>query len=206
MKYHNNTLKWKIYNLFFFIFIDKSLNFFIFQTAGANYFMTYHTILKNSKDYYTALKEARDLADDITKEINLNRAANETTVEVFPYSVFYVFYEQYLTIFDEAIASVFICIGTVFIVMLVFSGFDFYSSLLVAIGLIILMINMAGCMYWYNVSLNAVSLVNIIMSIGIFVEFLSHMAFAFARVDHPDPNHRMIVSLVETGTSVSWSF
>lgn len=133
------------------------------QTVGANYFMTYHTILRNSKDFYTALREARAIAHNITVEINQGRSENDTTVEVFPYSIFYVFYEQYLTVFSEAVASMFISIATVFIVMLVFSGFDFYSSVIVAIGLFVLLINMAGCMYWFDVSLNAVSLVNLIM-------------------------------------------
>ncbi|XP_018008621.1 NPC intracellular cholesterol transporter 1 isoform X3 [Hyalella azteca] len=171
-------------------------------SVGASYFMTYHTILRTSRDYYKALEHAREIADNITKEINLNRPMNSSTVEVFPYSVFYVYYEQYLTVFQEAASSVFICVATVFLVMLVFSGFDFYSSMIVAVGLIVLLINMAGCTYWFGVSLNAVSLVNIIMSVGIFVEFLSHLVFAFAQVDHPDPNHRMVVALAETGSSV----
>lgn len=172
--------------------------------VGANFFMTYHTILRTSRDYYMALEEARIIALNISAELKLGRNATSSTppLEVFPYSVFYVFYEQYLTIFSEAAASMFISVATVFLVMLVFSGFDFYTSFLVAVGLCVLLINMAGCMYWFGVSLNAVSLVNIIMSVGIFVEFLSHLAFAFARVDHPDPDHRMVVALVETGTSV----
>ena len=92
-----------------------------------------------------------------------NALAGSEPVEVFPYSVFYVFYEQYLTIASDTMFSVLVSVVTVFLVMLVFSGFDLYSSLIVAIGILLLVIHMIGCMFWFGVTLNAVSLVNIIM-------------------------------------------
>ena len=73
------------------------------NTAGASYFMSFHTILKTSADYYNALKSARKIAENITSTIRKSMRENKRNeqdvmnVEVFPYSVFYVFYEQYLT-------------------------------------------------------------------------------------------------------------
>ena len=139
----------------------------VLQSLGASHFMSYHTILRTSKDYYTALSQARHLAAQITQAINSNNSTageeQQQHVEVFPYSVFYVFYEQYLTIVDESVYSLFISVSAVFIVMFIFSGFNFTCSFIVSLSLFILLVNMAGCMYWFNVSLNAVSLVNLIM-------------------------------------------
>ena len=65
--------------------------------------MAYHTILKSSADYYESLRSARKISANITRTIHAklrlqNRPESEIQeVEVFPYSVFYVFYEQYLT-------------------------------------------------------------------------------------------------------------
>lgn len=57
--------------------------------------MTYHTVLKNSTDYIDAIRWARKLSDNITTTLNIS---------VFPYSVFYVYYEQYLsTVHDMAL-------------------------------------------------------------------------------------------------------
>lgn len=73
------------------------------QPVGASYFMTYHTILKSSSDYFEALRSARKISANITQTIHASmRLAGRPEsdieqVEVFPYSVFYVFYEQYLT-------------------------------------------------------------------------------------------------------------
>ena len=50
--------------------------------------MTYHTILSTSDEFVSALKWARKLGDQISEAIDH---------QVFPYSVFYVYYEQYLT-------------------------------------------------------------------------------------------------------------
>lgn len=59
----------------------------------ASSFFAFHTILKTSKDYYEAMRWARLLADNITAMINGNETSPDA-VNVFPYSVFYVFYEQ----------------------------------------------------------------------------------------------------------------
>jgi len=61
---------------------------------------------------------------------------------------------------------------------------------------------MGGLMVPFGVPLNAVSLVNLVMSVGIFVEFVSHMAFAFARSRLERPSDRMQEAVRETGAAV----
>lgn len=77
--------------------------------------MAFHTILRTSVDYYSALAKARELTDSITASININRTAEEQ-VTVFPYSVFYVFYEQYLTMWEDTLTSLGISLGAIFVV------------------------------------------------------------------------------------------
>uniref|UniRef100_H2Z4C5 Niemann-Pick C1 N-terminal domain-containing protein n=1 Tax=Ciona savignyi TaxID=51511 RepID=H2Z4C5_CIOSA len=62
--------------------------------VGATSFMAFHTVTKTSKDFIGCLRHANEIAD----QISMN-----TTAEVFPYSIFYVFYEQYLTIVHDTI-------------------------------------------------------------------------------------------------------
>ena len=67
----------------------------MFVSHTASYVMTYHTVLKTSAEYIDAIRWARKLSDNITEALN---------TKVFPYSVFYVFYEQYLsTVHDMAL-------------------------------------------------------------------------------------------------------
>ena len=62
--------------------------------------MAFHSILKTSRDYYMALARARELTDSVMEFVN-NGTEPEDHVNIFPYSVFYVFYEQYLTIWRD---------------------------------------------------------------------------------------------------------
>jgi Niemann-Pick C1 protein len=73
-----------------------------------------------------------------------------------------------------------------------------------------------GVMAVWGVSLNAISLVNLVISLGIAVEFCAHIARAFMSagsglpVDHPagqkERDERMWTALVDVGPSVSKSF
>merc|ERR1712200_283094 len=45
---------------------------------------------------------------------------------------------------------------------------------------ILIILNLGGLMYWWQITINAVSLVNLVMAVGISVEFCSHMTRAFS--------------------------
>ena len=57
-------------------------------------------------------------------------------------------------------------------------------------------------MYWWSVSLNAVSLVNLVMAVGISVEFCSHITRHFAINTGPTKLARAEETLVNMGSSV----
>ncbi|XP_070796687.1 NPC intracellular cholesterol transporter 1 isoform X1 [Pituophis catenifer annectens] len=142
---------------------------------GATYFMTYHTVLKTSADFIDALKKARIIAYNIT-EAMVHKVKN---AEVFPYSIFYVFYEQYLTIVDDTIFNLGVSLGSIFIVTMVLLGFEIWAAIIVSFTIAMILVNMFGVMWLWGISLNAVSLVNLVMSCGISVEFCSHVTRAF---------------------------
>jgi Niemann-Pick C1 protein len=77
--------------------------------------------------------------------------------------VFYVFYEQYLTIWNDTFQSLGLSLAAVFVATLVLTGFNIFSALIVILMVAMVVVNLAGLMYWWSVSLNAVSLVNLVM-------------------------------------------
>lgn len=131
----------------------------------ASYFMSYHTILKTSADYYEALRNARKLSANMTNMINnqLKEWGEEPNIEVFPYSVFYVFYEQYLTMWPDTLKSLGISLAAIFVVTFLLMGMDFFCSLVVIITITMIIVNIGGLMYWWHITLNAISLVNLVM-------------------------------------------
>lgn len=66
------------------------------------------------------------------------------------------------------------------------------------------LVNMGGLMYWWHIQLNAVSLVNLVMAVGISVEFCSHITRSFAICTAAeDKVGRAKIILVTMGSSVS---
>lgn len=125
--------------------------------------MTYHTVLKNSTDYIEALKNARWLASNITAMINAELPEDQTPVKIFPYSVFYVFYEQYLTIVRDAVIQLILSVAAIFAVASLLLGLDPWSAAMIVITICMVLVDLLGLMYWWNISFNAVSLVNLVM-------------------------------------------
>ncbi|XP_046672378.1 NPC intracellular cholesterol transporter 1 isoform X2 [Homalodisca vitripennis] len=170
----------------------------------ATYYMAFHTILKTSSEYYGAIREARMIADNITEMINTNiqKLGGNTVVNVFPYSVFYVFFEQYLTMWPDTLKSIGISLGAVFLVTFVLIGLDLVLSLIVVITITMIIVNLGGLMYFLDITLNAVSLVNLVMAIGISVEFCSHIVHSFSVSVKETRTQRASDALLNMGTSV----
>ncbi len=98
---------------------------------------------------------------------------------MFPYSLFYVFYEQYLTIWSDAGRALGICLAAVFAVVTLLTGVNLFSAAVTLVVVLLTLVNIAGAMYILGISLNAISLVNLVMAVGISIEFCSHLVAAF---------------------------
>ncbi|KAG7270633.1 hypothetical protein CRUP_010928 [Coryphaenoides rupestris] len=121
-------------------------------------FMAYHTALTNSQEFTAALEKARELALNITLSM---RAINGTSpdFEVFPYTMTYAFYEQYLTIVPEGLLNISLCLLPTFAVCCLLLGMDLRSGLLNLLTIVMITVDTA---------------------VGISVEFVSHLTRSFA--------------------------
>ncbi|KAH0539660.1 hypothetical protein KQX54_007034 [Cotesia glomerata] len=169
--------------------------------VGDTYFMSYHTPLKKQSDWYNALSYARIIAKNITSMINSASLTNQT-IEVFPYSVFYVFYEQYLTIWQELLESIGLSLLVVFVVTYLLTGLSLFSAVVVLLTVAIIIVNMLGYMYWWNITLNAISLVNLVMTVGISVEFCSHLVHSYLTSSQKTRVAKTSEALTDMGSSV----
>ncbi|CAK7205846.1 niemann-Pick type C-related protein 1 [Sporothrix eucalyptigena] len=173
------------------------------DTLPATHFRTMHTPLRSQDDFIQAYASARRVASDITAS---------TGVEVFPYSVFYVFFDQYATIVSLSATLLGSAMAIIFAVSWLILG-SFMTAAVVACTVAMTICDIIGAMTVMGVSLNAVSLVNLIICVGISVEFCAHIARAFtfpsallrhnARTRFPDAREqRAWASLVNVGGSV----
>lgn len=136
--------------------------------------MTYRNVLKTSEDFYKSLEKSRHIADKLTETLRKNGNPN---AYVRSYSYPDVFYEQYLTMWNDTLTSLALSIFAIFVVMFLFLGLDFYSASVITFTIVMIIVNLMGLMYWWDISLNAVSLVNLVVVSDTLVTFFSLLFF-----------------------------
>ncbi|XP_059445975.1 uncharacterized protein LOC132177601 [Corylus avellana] len=157
----------------------------------ASEFRTYHTPVNKQGDYVNAMRAAREFSSKVSSSLKMH---------IFPYSVFYIFFEQYLDIWKIALTNIAIALGAIFIVCLVITS-SLWNSAIILLVLAMIVVDLMGVMAILDIQLNAVSVVNLIMSIGIAVEFCVHIAHAFL-LSHGDRDQRAKKALSTMGASV----
>ena len=88
------------------------------------------------------------MSTEIEEMINVNVTNEVDKVKVFPYSIFYVFYEQYLTIWEDTLTQLGISLLAVFVVTYFMLGLDMVSAVISLIVIVMILINLGGMMYW----------------------------------------------------------
>ena len=154
----------------------------------ASHFRTYHTVLKTQDDFIQAYKASLRISKEIME-------THPGQVEVTPYSVFYVFFDQYLHLLDDAMFILTMAILSIFVCCVVLLG-SLRNSLIVVLTVLMIIVSLVGnVMVSWGISFNAVSLVNIVICVGIAVEFCTHITRAFSVTS---PNHQLFTSTVSS--------
>ncbi|KAI7491866.1 multidrug efflux transporter AcrB transmembrane domain-containing protein, partial [Hortaea werneckii] len=176
-------------------------------STPATHFRTAHTPLRSQDDFIQAYAAARRIAKGINAE--------NPGLEVFPYSKFYIFFDQYATIVKLSTALVGAALAFILLISSTLLG-SLATGLVVTVTVAMIVVDIVGTMALVGVSLNAVSLVNIVICVGIGVEFCAHIARAFtipapSILDRASPakfalnadrSARAFAALVNVGASV----
>ncbi|SCU78188.1 LAME_0A03620g1_1 [Lachancea meyersii CBS 8951] len=135
-------------------------------------FRSAHKPLRSQGDYITAYNDANRIVESLDQ------------FDIFAYSPFYVFFEQYRTLIPLAIKLLGFSAFCVYLISWLFLGSATSAALLV-LTVVMILIDLGALMFFLNITLNAVSLVNLIICVGIAVEFCVHIVRGFTIV----PSH-----------------
>jgi Niemann-Pick C1 protein len=173
-------------------------------SVEASHFRTFHSPLKSQSDYINSYESAHRIANDISER---------SGVTVFPYSLHYVFFEQYSHIVATTQEILGLGLAAVLVITALLLG-SWRTGTIVAGTVALTVVSVMGVMGIWGISLNAISLVNLVISLGISVEFCSHIARAFMgagsgiTLDHvsaqKERDERTWSALVDVGPSVSY--
>eukprot|EP00210_Caulerpa_lentillifera_P003889 g3716.t1 len=139
------------------------------QIVQASSFRTYYSPLVAQSDYIDALSDSNKFADELSKSLDM---------DIYAYSVFHVFFQQYLHIVKNAVLMITLAIVAAFLVCW-FLLSSLKVALLVLICVAMIVVDLVGASYIADVKLNGVSVVNMTMAVGIAVEFCVHLAHSF---------------------------
>ncbi|KAJ5133120.1 NPC intracellular cholesterol transporter 1-related protein 1 [Penicillium atrosanguineum] len=138
-------------------------------TINASHFRTSHTPLRTQEDFIQSYIAARRIADGLSREHN---------VDIFPYSKFYIFFDQYVSIVQLTGTLLGSAVAIIFVLTSAILG-SVATGAVVTTTVVMTVVDIIGTMAIAGVSLNAVSLVNLVICVGISVEFCAHIARAF---------------------------
>ncbi|KAH3684092.1 hypothetical protein WICPIJ_004932, partial [Wickerhamomyces pijperi] len=133
-------------------------------------FRTSHTPLRSQGDFIKAYEESLRITEELKEKLNHE--------EIFAYSPFYIFFVQYASILNLTFTLILTAMLIIFVNSTILLG-SFKSSLVLILTVSMVLCNIGGLMSLWGISLNAVSLVNLIICVGLAFEFCVHITRAF---------------------------
>jgi len=152
-------------------------------------FLSYSVGLNTTSDYINAIQKT------------INDADESGLPGTFPYSVFYIYFEQYLLIDNVTIRGLLIAVAVVFVSSSLY--LLHFGAALIVVGVVMMIeIDYISIMYYWGIDLNAISAVNLIMGLGIAVEFNTYIVQCFMESPKETRQERVEEAMMKVGVSV----
>ncbi|KAJ1620577.1 patched [Pavlovales sp. CCMP2436] len=174
-----------------FAFYANYLGFNEDGTLESAQVMGFHIPLQSTDTFVQAMLDMRALCEPYQQSLGIS---------VFPYSEYHIFYEQYAILVPQASTLLFSAIVMILLVMSLLLG-NMALSIPVLLLLTLNQIDLIGIMQLANVHMNGISIINLVMAIGLSVEYLAHIASTYnmAAGDHVQ---KLRIAMASVGSSV----
>ena len=127
--------------------------------------------------------------------------SEKSKLDALPVARAFIFFEQYAITSSETIRNLLIAALAVLVVTSPFLV-DCTVTILVVFNFVALVLELFGLMVVWEVSLNSVSMINLVMAIGFAVDYSAHIAHAYVMSDKETANERVVDALSTLGASV----
>jgi len=172
------------------------------DSVRASHFRTYFSPLRSQSDFINALEQSQRISEDISQRVGYR---------VFPYSLFFIFFEQYTYLLSMAVQVLGSAAIAIFAINTVLLG-SWRTGAVVTLSVANAVFLVAGAMGFWGIQFNALTLVNLSVCAAIGVEFCAHIARAFMRApgalprSHPmsqkERDERAWLALTDVGGAV----
>mmetsp|Transcript_13997 Transcript_13997/g.18319 ORF Transcript_13997/g.18319 Transcript_13997/m.18319 type:complete len:865 (+) Transcript_13997:168-2762(+) len=150
-----------------------------------------HVLLPNAEISVDALLETQSVTEDSTLEPS-----------PFVVSFAYQFYDQFRIIVPEVVTSLSFALVAVLVICTVFLVHPL-SVLILIIVLAMILTNLLGSLPIWPLDLNSVTSINLVMALGLVIDYSAHILHHFGSLDHNlSRNERALKTLSEMGPPV----
>ncbi|XP_036616422.1 patched domain-containing protein 3 [Trichosurus vulpecula] len=124
----------------------------------------------------------------------LRSIAAQCDIPLTLYHSAFIYFDQYTVIVDNTIQNVAVAAAAMLVVSLLFIP-NPLCSLWVTFAISSVIVGVAGFMSYWDVNLDSISMINLIICIGFSVDFSAHISYAFVSSDSMSANQKVIEAL-----------
>ncbi|CAH1261352.1 PTCHD3 [Branchiostoma lanceolatum] len=150
------------------------------------------------------LVQTREITSSVREKdlvIKMRELADQSPFQTTVYHPSFIFYDQYIAILPNTLQNLGIATATMFVVALVLVPHP-VCSVWVALSIASICTGVVGYMTFWDVNLDAISMINIIMCIGFSVDFSAHITYAFVSCKDDSSNARAVFALYTLGMPI----
>uniref|UniRef100_G3U0D4 Patched domain-containing protein 3 n=1 Tax=Loxodonta africana TaxID=9785 RepID=G3U0D4_LOXAF len=147
-----------------------------------------------TKDVSTATNKKKMLQQ-------LRGIAAKCEIPLLVYNQAFIYFDQYAIIVENTIRSVIVASLAMFIVSLLLIPHP-VCSLWVTFAIASVVVGVTGFMAFWNVNLDSISMMNLVICIGFSFDFCAHICYAFVSSSKPSVNQKAIEALYLLGYPV----
>jgi hypothetical protein len=153
----------------------------------------------------TRMRAEYTTRDGATEEIESMDTLRESIASAgvpgaFPYTFAYLFVEQYKIIQREALLNLALALVAVAVIVFIMIA-EVRTTLLVLLCVLLTDVDILGLMWLWGLTIDSVAIINLVLAIGLAVDYSAHVAYAFVAAKGTR-DERMRIAVAETGTAV----
>ncbi|KFO30816.1 patched domain-containing protein 3 [Fukomys damarensis] len=141
--------------------------------------------------------QTRDVAYTISKKFMLQQLrgiAKKCEVPLLVYNHAFIYFDQYGAILENTLRNVIVASAAMFLVSLVLIPHPM-CALWVTFAIASVIVGVTGFMAFWNVNLDSISMINLVICIGFSFDFSAHISYAFVSSSEPSANGKAIEAL-----------
>ncbi|KFP12421.1 Patched domain-containing protein 3, partial [Egretta garzetta] len=131
----------------------------------------------------------------------LRETAKQCSIPLMVYHPAFIYYDQYLVIVQNTIQNVVVAAGAMLLVSLLLIP-NPLCCLWVTFAIASVIVGVAGFMTFWNVNLDSISMINLVICIGFSVDFSAHISYVFVTSGESSANNKAIEALSLLGYPV----